>query len=93
MEITISWDTNSLKIEIDDDGPGFPLTLLDRLGKPYLSTRSDEKERMGLGIFIAKTLLSRTNAELFLKTGQMVGQAFALNGKDTPLNRKFSKVG
>ena len=28
--ITISWDTNSLTVEIDD-GPGFPLTLLDRL--------------------------------------------------------------
>tara|TARA_B100001123_G_scaffold328538_1_gene369827 strand:- start:372 stop:629 length:258 start_codon:yes stop_codon:yes gene_type:complete len=77
VEITISWDTNSLSVEIDDDGPGFPLTLLDRLGKPYLSTRSGEKERMGLGISIAKTLLSITNAELFLKTGQMVGRAFA----------------
>ena len=29
--ITISWDTNSLTVEIDDDGPGLPLTLLDRL--------------------------------------------------------------
>tara|TARA_B100000686_G_scaffold213176_1_gene220147 strand:- start:239 stop:472 length:234 start_codon:yes stop_codon:yes gene_type:complete len=77
MEITISWDTNSLTVEIDDDSLGFPPTLLDRLREPYLSTRSGEKERMGLGISIAKTLLSRTNAELFLKTGQMVGRAFA----------------
>ena len=65
MEITISWDTNSLTVEIDDDGPGFPLALLDRLGEPYLSTRSGEKDHMGLGIYIAKTLLGRTNAELF----------------------------
>ena len=77
MEITISWDTNSLTVEIDDDSLGFPPTLLDRLREPYLSPRSGEKERMGLGISIAKTLLSRTNAELFLKTGQMLGRTFA----------------
>ena len=77
MEIKIIWDTYSLTLEIDDDSLGFTPTLLDRLREPYLSTRSGEKERMGLGISIAKTLLSRTNAELFLKTGQMVGRAFA----------------
>ena len=67
VEITISWDIASVTVEIDDDGPGFPLTLLDRLGEPYLSTRSREKDHMGLGIFISKTLLGRTNAQLFFK--------------------------
>ena len=65
MEITISWDTNSLTVEIDDDGLGFPPTLLDRLREPHLSTRNGEKDHMGLGIFIAKALPGRTNAELF----------------------------
>ena len=43
------------------------MTLLDRLGEPYLSTRSREKDHMGLGIFISKTLLGRTHAQLFFK--------------------------
>ena len=67
VEITISWDAANVSVEIDDDGPGFPLTLLDRLGEPYLSTRSREKDHMGLGIFISKTLLGRTHAQLFFK--------------------------
>ncbi|MEE3008290.1 MAG: ATP-binding protein, partial [Pseudomonadota bacterium] len=67
VEITISWDAANVAVEIDDDGPGFPLTLLDRLGEPYLSTRSREKDHMGLGIFISKTLLGRTHAQLFFK--------------------------
>lgn len=67
VEITISWDVANVSVEIDDDGPGFPLTLLDRLGEPYLSTRSREKDHMGLGIFISKTLLGRTQAQLFFK--------------------------
>ncbi len=45
--------------------PGFSPTLLDRLREPHLSIRNGEKDHMGLGIFIAKALLARTNAELF----------------------------
>jgi two-component system sensor histidine kinase RegB len=51
-------------VEIVDDGPGFPLHLLPRLGQPYLSGRSGGTEHMGLGIFIAQTLLERTGAHL-----------------------------
>jgi Signal transduction histidine kinase regulating phosphoglycerate transport system len=47
--------------------PGFPLTLLDRLGKPYLSTRSGEKELMGLGISITKVLMAELMRSFFLK--------------------------
>ena len=48
-------------IEVLDDGPGFPPGLLAELGEPYVSTRR-EAGRLGLGLFIAKTLLERTGA-------------------------------
>ena len=45
-------------------GPGFPPHLLGRLGEPYLSTRAGNQDHMGLGIFIAQSLLERTGATL-----------------------------
>jgi len=38
--------------------------VLDRLGEPYISTRNTEGDHMGLGVFIASTLLERTGASL-----------------------------
>jgi two-component system sensor histidine kinase RegB len=64
ISITIFWDAVTVTVEIDDDGPGFPLHLLGRLGEPYLSTRAGVTDHMGLGIFIAQSLLERSGARL-----------------------------
>jgi len=64
VEITVKWDESAVAIEIADDGPGFPAMVLEDLGEPYLSSRSGEDGHMGLGIFIAKTLLERTGAAI-----------------------------
>ena len=69
-EILVSarFDAASITIEVLDDGPGFSPEVLGRLGEPYVTTRPDaEGSRtghvgMGLGFFIAKTLLERTGA-------------------------------
>jgi len=57
-----------LEAAILDDGPGFDPALLDQLGTPYISTgaagRRSQGEHMGLGVFIAVTLLERTGARL-----------------------------
>ncbi len=57
-------DSQRIVVTISDDGPGFSPGLLGRLGEPYLSQRHEEHEHLGLGIFIAQTLLERTGAEL-----------------------------
>lgn len=57
------WSADDVALTIVDDGPGFPPRLLDRIGEPYISTRAGAGH-MGLGIFIAQTLLERTGAEL-----------------------------
>ncbi len=64
VSVAIAWDEAVIGVEIVDDGPGFPPGLLPRLGQPYLSGRSNEAEHMGLGIFIAQTLLERTGARV-----------------------------
>ncbi|MFN3275593.1 MAG: ActS/PrrB/RegB family redox-sensitive histidine kinase [Paracoccus sp. (in: a-proteobacteria)] len=63
----------SLSVTIRDDGPGYPVALLSRLGDPYLSRRAEVQrgsyEGMGLGLFIAKTLLERSGARLSFGNG------------------------
>ena len=60
----VSWSMRDLTIIIEDDGPGFPATILSRLGEPYLSTRAGSNGHMGLGVFIATTLLRRSGASI-----------------------------
>ncbi len=71
--IDVSWDETSVRIMVGDDGKGYPHDLLDRIGDPFISMRkkqvrneptNDAYQGMGLGLFIAKTLLERSGAEL-----------------------------
>ena len=52
-----------LDIVIADDGPGFSPEVLDLVGEPYISTRH-AIGGLGLGVFIAQTLLARNGATL-----------------------------
>lgn len=66
------WTDKTVTIRIMDDGPGYPGFMLGRIGDPFVRHRKTERERsvrpeyegMGLGLFIAKTLLERSGAEL-----------------------------
>ena len=68
VDVDAEWNDDIITVTITDDGPGFPSEHLDRLGEPYFTTRrsgADEQGGgLGLGIFIAKTLLERTGARL-----------------------------
>ena len=61
-----SWNEDEVKFRIVDDGPGFPPEIIDRIGEPYMSTRQGAEPGggLGLGLFIAKTLLERSGATL-----------------------------
>lgn len=60
--VTTAWDLESIRVSIRDDGPGFPTGVLEHVGEPYISSRADSGGHMGLGIFIARTLLQRSGA-------------------------------
>jgi two-component system sensor histidine kinase RegB len=62
--ITTRWGDAGISVHVIDDGPGFPQMVLERLGDPYISHRTETGDHMGLGIFIAETLLQRTGAAL-----------------------------
>ena len=62
VDVSVLWRDAEVRLRIDDDGPGFPGWMLDSLGEPYVSSRIGQGGHMGLGIFIAQTLLDRTGA-------------------------------
>ncbi len=66
VQISGSWTESDLSIAIEDDGRGFDAAVRDRLGEPYVSRRSDTSEAggLGLGFFIAKTLVERTGGRV-----------------------------
>jgi two-component system sensor histidine kinase RegB len=70
VEVNAWWNTDTVEIIISDDGPGIAPDMLKRIGEPYLSRRrsADEVHRertgLGLGVFIARTLLERTGAKV-----------------------------
>jgi two-component system sensor histidine kinase RegB len=64
VRIGTRWTTEWSEAEVSDDGPGFSGALLDELGMPFISTRQGKEGHMGLGVFIAKTLLERTGASV-----------------------------
>lgn len=67
VTIVAGWDESHVTLSIADDGPGFPPEVLMRAGEPYLSHGPSEGRAgggLGLGLFIAKTLLERGGAVL-----------------------------
>ncbi len=74
--IDISWSKAEIFIVIKDDGPGFPKDIINSIGEPFgykqnieftFDSSRPEYEPMGLGLFIAKTLLERSGAKLTFK--------------------------
>ncbi|MFV0281347.1 MAG: ActS/PrrB/RegB family redox-sensitive histidine kinase [Rhodoblastus sp.] len=71
VEVRADWDASEIIVTIADDGPGFAPDILSSLGEPYVTTRAadrrakvDETTGLGLGLFIAKTLLERSGARI-----------------------------
>lgn len=69
------WSESTLTIRVIDDGPGYPAHLIGRIGDPFLHNQSKNQPKrpgydgMGLGLFIAKTLLERSGAKVTFRNG------------------------
>jgi two-component system, sensor histidine kinase RegB len=85
--VTARFDAETVAVEVRDDGPGFSAQVLAKLGEPYVTSRPGaEGSRtghigMGLGFFIAKTLLERTGATVEFRNGRRGGAIVAARWK------------
>lgn len=75
--VEMCWTEENLQVRVIDDGRGYSPDVIGRIGDPFIRRRAGvpdagerpEYEGMGLGLFIAKTLLERTGAELSFANG------------------------
>ena len=94
VDIDAVWTDETVDMTIADDGGGFDAEILARLGEPYVTSRagldSNRKEGapanahadghagLGLGFFIAKTLIERIGGTLSFANKQQGGAVVRL---------------
>ena len=71
VAIRVAWSRQSITVTVRDDGPGFAPAVLDRVGEPYISGRGEG--HLGLGIFIAQSLLQRIGGRLAARNLRRTG--------------------
>jgi two-component system sensor histidine kinase RegB len=71
VDVSAEWTEEEVTVTVADDGPGFSPEVLGRLGEPYVTSRGSgrpaaapESGGLGLGFFIAKTLIERGGGTL-----------------------------
>ena len=80
VEVVAAWSGHEVEVTIIDDGPGFAPEIMERIGEPYVTTQRHKHKHhspgaagddsgeiasgLGLGFFIAKTLLERSGAAI-----------------------------
>ncbi|MFC3073870.1 ActS/PrrB/RegB family redox-sensitive histidine kinase [Shinella pollutisoli] len=93
VTVTVSHAGERVRIVIEDDGDGYAPDILQRIGDPYVTKRQrdDRAGGLGLGLFIAKTLLERSGAKLTFanRTGATPGARVTV---DWPRARMEAKV-
>ena len=65
VKINLKSDQKIIEIKINDDGPGIPEDIIEKIGEPYIKSRSKLSKSnagLGLGTFLGKTLLERQSA-------------------------------
>ena len=78
--IRVEWGNDTILLKISDDGFGFAPEMIGRLGDPFINKKlykntnrnAQKYEGMGLGLFIAKTLLERTGATLLFSNSNAI---------------------
>jgi two-component system sensor histidine kinase RegB len=85
VRLRARWNERVLIIDVMDDGPGFAAEIFEQIGEPYVTSRphhrkdadksialsEGKQEGMGLGFFIAKTLIEQTGGAV--TAGNKVG--------------------
>jgi two-component system sensor histidine kinase RegB len=86
VEVEAEWGDQDVSVTISDDGPGFPPEVMGRMGEPYVRGPGLEGQKigsdsggLGLGFFIAKTLLERTGARIALKNRALPDRGAVVN--------------
>ena len=81
VKINLKSDEKEVEIKINDDGPGIPEDIINKIGEPYIKSKSKELSSnagLGLGTFLGKTLLERQKAKLSFERNSKLGGALVV---------------
>jgi two-component system sensor histidine kinase RegB len=105
VRLRARWDDKELAIDVMDDGPGFAAEIFEQIGEPYVTSRPrpvnpttkgshsefGKEEGMGLGFFIAKTLIEQTGGTVTARNRNRGGAIVtarwrrgAIDGEEAP---------
>ncbi|RAL22755.1 sensor histidine kinase [Lujinxingia litoralis] len=88
VELSAYDDGDHLRLRIQDHGPGMPPEILARVGEPFFTTKPTGKG-MGLGVFLARTLVEKIGGELFIDSELHRGTVITVllpPGANTPVH-------
>ncbi len=91
IDINLSKNNDEVKIQISDDGPGFPKDIIKNIGEPYIASKSKKlksKAGLGLGTFIGKTLLERKKAIIEFSDSNLGGALVEISWKNYDIIKK-----
>jgi two-component system sensor histidine kinase RegB len=98
VQVLARYDSKQIILQITDDGPGFTTEIMSRLGEPYVTSRPDrgslreEGQGLGLGFFIAKTLLEKTGAEVDFRNARRGGASVTVRWSRHELDSPISEL-
>ena len=81
VQINLKSNDKIIEIQINDDGPGIPEDIINKIGEPYIKSKSKElssNSGLGLGTFLGKTLLEKQGANLKFKRNSKLGGALVV---------------
>jgi two-component system sensor histidine kinase RegB len=81
VKLDLKSDEKIIEIKINDDGPGIPEDIINKIGEPYIKSKSKElsvNSGLGLGTFLGKTLLERRGAKLSFRRNSELGGALVI---------------
>lgn len=61
INVSLDWNDTHVTLTIEDNGPGLPLALAGKLGKPFVTTKH---QGLGLGLFLSHATAGRFNGRL-----------------------------
>ena len=61
ITLVISWDHESIYINVIDDGMGYPSSILSNIGQPENSSRLGQEGHRGLGLFLVQSFIRQLN--------------------------------
>lgn len=93
VAITAEWSREEVSVGVLDDGRGFAPAMLAQLGEPFVSSRQRSDGHMGLGIFIAQTVLEHTGAALEFGNSRGGGANVVIRWQRTALEAPRRTVG